>query len=162
MPENPQPLTPVAAVELEREVLVVGTEFDPLTPGYHAPGFAEALGDATHIIWEGVGHTAFPGWTPCIDDAVDAQFLRRSLPADGTRCSFLLGIDDDETLGDELFGHGDIESRNLLERQLADQPAAACLADVLNGDTDQVISHVVLDVTSDAAETALDDALSEC
>ena len=55
MPENPQPLTPVAEVEVEREILVIGTEFDPLTPGYHAPEFAEALGDATHIIWEGVG-----------------------------------------------------------------------------------------------------------
>jgi len=162
MPENPQPLTPVVEVELEREILVVGTEFDPLTPGYHAPAFAEALGDATHIIWEGVGHTAFPGWTPCIDDTVDAQFLRRALPADGTRCSFLPGVDDDESLGDELFGHGDLESSNLLERQLADQPGAACLAAVLNRDTDQVISHVVLGVTSDVAETALDDALNAC
>ncbi len=162
MPLNAQPLTPVQRVELDRDILVVGTEFDPLTPGYHAADFADALGDATHIIWEGVGHTAFPGWTPCIDDAVDAQFLRRPLPADGTRCSFLLGIDDDETLGDALFGHGDIESRNMLERQLDDEPAAACLADVLNGASDQVISHVVLDVTSDVAEAALAEAVSEC
>ena len=162
MPENLRPLTPVAAVELDRDVLVIGTEFDPLTPGYHAPAFAEALGDATHIIWEGVGHTAFPGWTPCVDDIVEAQFLRQPLPDDGTRCSFLLGIDDDEALGDQLFGQGDTESYDLLERQLAERPAAACLADVLNRASDRVISHIILDVTSEAAETALADAVSEC
>ncbi len=162
MPENPQPLRPVAEVDVERDILVVGTEFDPLTPGYHAPAFADALGDATHIIWEGVGHTAFPGWTTCIDDIVDAQFLRRSLPAAGTRCSFLLGVDDDETLGDQLFGHGDIESQNLLERRLADLSDPSCLAEIINGDTDQVISHVVLDVTSDGAVAAIDEALSAC
>jgi len=162
MPLNAQSLSPVVEVELNRDILDVGTEFDPLTPGYHAPAFADALGDATHIIWEGVGHTAFPGWTPCIDGIVDAQFLRRPLPEDGTRCSFLLDIDDDETLGDELFGHGDVESSNLLERELVDQPAPACLAALLNRDTDRVISHIVLGVTSEAAENALDDALSEC
>lgn len=162
MPHNTQSLTPVVKVELDREILVVGTEFDPLTPGYHAPAFAEALGDATHVIWEGVGHTAFPGWTPCIDDIVDAQFLRRPLPEDGTRCSFLFDIDDDETLGDELFGHGDVESSELLERELADQPAPTCLAAILNRDSDRVISHIVLGVTSEVAENALDDAFSEC
>ena len=162
MPANPRSLTPVAEVEVEREILVIGTEFDPLTPGYHAPAFAEALGNAMHIIWEGVGHTAYPGWTTCIDDVVDAQFLRQPLVEDGSRCAFLLGIDDDQALGDELFGHGDIESQNLLERRLADQPASECLAEVLNAESDQVISHVALDVTSDAAETAFDDALSQC
>jgi pimeloyl-ACP methyl ester carboxylesterase len=162
MPVSPRPLMPVTAVELERQVLVVGTQFDPLTPGYHAPEFAEALGDATHIIWEGVGHTAFPGWTPCIDDAVDAQFLREPLPPNGTRCTFLLGVEDDETLGDELFGQGDIESLNLLESSLAAEPAAVCLAESINAESDQVISHVVLGVTSDVADAALTDALSDC
>ena len=162
MPESPRSLTPVTAVELERAVLVVGTQFDPLTPGYHAPEFADALGDATHIIWEGVGHTAFPGWTPCIDDAVDAQFLRQPLPPNGARCTFLLGVDDDETLGDELFGQGDIESLNLLESSLAAEPAAVCLAESINAESDQVISHVVLGVTSDVADAALADALSDC
>jgi pimeloyl-ACP methyl ester carboxylesterase len=162
MPVNSEPIVPVGAVDIERDVLVIGTEFDPLTPGHHAPEFATALGDATHIIWEGVGHTAFPGWTPCVDDAVDAQFLRTAVPADGTRCSFLLGIDDDEALGDELFGHGDGESIDLLERRLADQADPGCLASILNQNTDRVISHVALDVTSDAAEAALDEAFSGC
>lgn len=162
MPTNVQPLTPVQPVDVDRDILVIGTEFDPLTPGYHATDFAAALGDATHLIWEGVGHTAFPGWTPCIDDAVEAQFLGRPLPPDGTRCAFLPGVADDRELGDVLFGHGDIESLDLLERQLADTDDPTCLAEELNGEPDQVISHVALDVTSDAARSAIDAALSRC
>lgn len=165
MPDAAHPMQPVGSVELERDVLVIGTEFDPLTPGHHAPEFAAALGDAIHIIWEGVGHTAFPGWTPCIDRVVSDQFLRRPLPEDGLRCSFLPQIDDDVALADELFGHGDIESGNLIERTLSQrdrEPAAACLAAAINQTTDRVISHVVLDVTSDAAGMALDAARISC
>lgn len=165
MPERARTMEPVRAVELDRDVLVIGTEYDPLTPGHHAPEFAAALGDAVHIMWEGVGHTAFPGWTPCIDRAVSDQFMRRQLPEDGRRCSFLAEIDDDATLGDELFAHGDIESANVLERTLAGrdrEPAAACMADAINQSGDRVISHVVLDVTSDEAGIALDDARSTC
>ncbi len=165
MPESARPMQPVGPVEVSREILVIGTEFDPLTPGYHAVEFAAALGDAVHIIWEGVGHTAFPGWTPCIDREVSNQFLRRSLPEDGLRCSFLAQVVDDEALADELFGHGDIESANLLERTLANrdgEPEAACIAAAINQSSDQVISHVVLDVTSDAAGIALDEARRAC
>ncbi|MFT4658967.1 MAG: pimeloyl-ACP methyl ester carboxylesterase [Candidatus Aldehydirespiratoraceae bacterium] len=165
VPLNRQPLTAVQEVDVERPILLIGTENDPLTPGYHAPEFAEALVDATHMIWEGVGHTAFPGWTPCIDRAVSAQFLREPVPADGTRCEFLLGVSDDEELGDELFGHGDIESNNLLRFTLRNRGAgdeASCIADAVNQKPDHVISHVVLDVTSDAAGSALDIARSAC
>ena len=162
MPTNAEPLTPIAPVEVERDILVIGTEFDPLTPGHHAPEFAAALGDATHIMWQGVSHTAYPGWTRCIDDAVDAQFLRLPVPPDGTSCSFLLGVDDDGTIGDELFGQGDPESEALLERRFADRSDPACLAGVVNQESDQVISHVVLDVTSDVAQQALDDATAAC
>lgn len=165
VPLNRQPFTAVQEVDVDRPILLIGTENDPLTPGYHAPEFAAALGDATHMIWEGVGHTAFPGWTPCIDRAVSAQFLRQPIPADGTRCEFLLGVTDDERLGDELFGHGDIESNNLVRFTLENRgvgEAASCIADAVNQEPDQVISHVVLDVTSDAAGAALDAARRSC
>jgi len=165
MPENAETARPVSPIDVDRDVLVIGTEYDPLTPGHHAPEFASALGDATSIIWEGVGHTAFPGWTPCIDDAVDAQFLGRPLPEDGTRCTFLSGIDDDETLGDVLFGQGDVESQRALERRLADDVGdaeAACLARELNQRSDRVISHVILGVTSVEALDALDAAAAAC
>ena len=165
MPVAGETLGPVSPVELDRNMLVIGTEFDPLTPGYHAAEFAEALGDATHIIWEGVGHTAYPGWTTCIDDAVDAQFLRRPVPDDGTRCAFLLGVDDDEALGDELFGHGDVESDSLLRDRLEedlDDRTAECQAESLNQESDRVISHVILDVTSQVALDALEVAAAAC
>ncbi len=165
MPVAAQQMQPVSAVEVERDILVIGTEFDPLTPGHHAPEFSEALGDAVHIMWEGVGHTAFPGWTPCIDDVVADQFMQRPLPDDGLRCSFLPQIDDDEALGDNLFGHGDIESANLLESTLANrdgEPAALCIAGEINQEPDRVISHVVLEVTSSDADSALDAARSAC
>ncbi|WP_158412514.1 alpha/beta fold hydrolase [Ilumatobacter nonamiensis] len=165
MPDNARRVASVSPVDVEREILVIGTEFDPLTPGYHAPEFAAALDDATYIIWEGVGHTAFPGWTPCIDDAVDAQFLGNQLPTGGTSCSFLFGIEDDERLGDELFGQGDIESEALLGGRFLTEfgeAEAACLAGQVNLESDQVISHVILDVTSDAAEEALAAAADSC
>lgn len=165
MPVSTHPLQPVSEVDLQRDVLVIGTEFDPVTPGHHAPQFAAALGDAVHIIWEGVGHTAFPGWTPCIDRVVSDQFLQRALPDDGLRCSFLAEITDDEALGDELFGQGDLESANLLERVLTVrdlEPGAACMAGAINQSPDRVISHVILEVTSDDAGTALDEARSSC
>ncbi|MGA9278228.1 alpha/beta fold hydrolase [Ilumatobacter sp.] len=165
MPENAETLQPVQPVDVEQPLLVIGTEYDPLTPGYHAPAFAEALGDATSIIWEGVGHTAFPGWTPCIDDVVDGQFLGRPLPAAGTRCSFLFGVDDDETLGDELFGQGDVESERILEQRFGDEVDASdarCLAREINRESDRVISHVILDVTSDDAEAAFTEASANC
>lgn len=165
MPANDRVIEPVRAVNVERDILVIGTEDDPLTPGHNAPEFAAALGAATHMIWEGVGHTAYPGWTPCIDDAVDAQFFGEPVPADGTRCTFLFGIDDDETLGDELFGQGDVESELLLRSRFStevDDAQADCLADQLNRESDQIISHVILDVTSDVADAALAAASAQC
>jgi pimeloyl-ACP methyl ester carboxylesterase len=167
MPTNTERLEPVATVALERDLLVIGTEYDPLTPGYHAVDFAAALGAASHIVWEGVGHTAFPGWTPCIDDAVADYFAGEPAPPDGMRCSFLLGIDDDTALGDELFGQGDLESETYLENRLTaddslDDDEITCIARAVNDESNQVISHVILDVTSDQAQAALSDAAASC
>lgn len=173
VPTNVEALGPVVAVDIDQPVLVIGTEYDPLTPGKHAPEFAEALGDATHIIWEGVGHTAFPGWTDCIDDAVTAQFLGEQLPPDGTRCSMIEGVLDDVELGDGLFGFGRSEALSWLEDAISFRGRSAgessCLASgVLIGTVDdddvddQLVSHVVLDVTSDKAEVALGAAEARC
>ena len=48
---------------------MIGTAYDPSTPGRHAAELAAALGDAVAITWEGVGHTAFPV-DECLDDLV--------------------------------------------------------------------------------------------
>ena len=171
MPVSAHPLQAVEEIDVERPVLVIGTEFDPLTPGRHAPEFVDALVDATHIIWEGVGHTAFPGWTDCIDDAVAAQFLDDALPADGTRCSMVEGVSDDTELADSLFGFDPIEATNWIADALAGRDDTRgdpdCLASgIVPVDPaavdDRVVSHLVLDVTSPEAEVSLAAAAARC
>lgn len=172
LPTNVEALGPVTEVELDTPMLIIGTEYDPLTPGKHAPEFADALGDATHMIWEGVGHTAFPGWTDCIDDAVAGQFLGGTVPADGTRCSMIEGITDDAELGDGLFGFDRTEAVSWIEDAIVFHGRVAgdpsCLAnDIIDVDAagavdDRLVSHIVLDVTSDVADVSLAAAQARC
>ena len=55
-----RPLPVITAVDVAEPILVIGTSYDPSTPGRHADELAAALGDAVADRWEGVGHTAFP------------------------------------------------------------------------------------------------------
>lgn len=170
MPVNAEPLTAVVSVDIDRPMLIVGTEYDPLTPGKHAPEFAAAIGDAVHIIWDGVGHTAFPGWTDCIDDAVARQFLRERLPPDGTRCSMIAETTDDAELAEELFGFDPAEAVGWLTDVFAGSGAPldpACAADsVVPADPaaidDRLLAHVILGVDSPEATAAVDNALATC
>ena len=170
IPVNEEMLAPVEAVEVATTILVIGTEFDPLTPGQHAPVFAEALESAVDIVWNGVGHTAFPAPTDCINDAVVRQLLDGVQPVDGLECPFLdqAGRDpSNEELGDILFGHGDVESERLLVSVFEfgmglDADSAQCAAGRVNQLGDQTISHVVLAVTSTAADAAIGEALAAC
>jgi pimeloyl-ACP methyl ester carboxylesterase len=174
MPANVEALGPVTPVDIDRPMLVIGTEYDPLTPGKHAPEFAAALGEASHMIWDGVGHTAFPGWTDCIDDAVTAQFVGEAVPPDGTRCTMVEGITDDVELADGLFGFDRAEAVSWLEDAIEFHGRVdgevSCLANgvlgaVEPGDDrvdDRLVSHVVLDVTSDVAEVTLAAAEARC
>lgn len=169
LPANERAVQPVSAVDIDVPMLVIGTEYDPLTPGKHAPDFAAAIGDASHLIWEGVGHTAFPGWTDCIDDAVAAQFVSNVRPPDGTRCSMIEDAVDDTELADDLFGYGESEAIDWLtdaievhERVDGD---AACIASGMIVDgvvDDRIVSHMVLDVTSDASTVAATAAAARC
>lgn len=171
MPDNARRLEPVVAVDVAQPVLVIGTDHDPLTPGTNAPAFADALGDAVHLRWEGVGHTAFPGWTRCIDDVVVAHVLERRPPPDGSVCEFIEGVESDEALADELFGHG-ADVRGWLADVVAERGVAgdpSCVADVVAEELDvdpvrgdRIVSHVLLDVTSDAATEVLERARSSC
>lgn len=170
IPVNEEMLAPVEAVAVATTILVIGTEFDPLTPGQHAPVFAEALESAVDIVWNGVGHTAFPAPTDCINDAVVRQLLDGVQPVDGLECPFLdqAGRDpSNEDLGDILFGHGDVESERLLVSVFEfgmglDADSAQCAAGRVNQLSDQTISHVVLAVTSTAADAAIGEALAGC
>jgi pimeloyl-ACP methyl ester carboxylesterase len=169
LPDNARRLSPVESVDVAQPVLVIGTDFDPLTPGKHAPDFAAALGDATHLVWEGVGHTVFPGWTNCIDDEVTAQFLGKTIASDGTRCAFLDGAIDDVQIADDLFGFTVAEAQvwvaDAISEFYSEYVDPQCLARqiVANDDADdRVISHLILDVTSAAAEQAIAAAATKC
>jgi len=170
LPENAEPLRPVERVDTATPILVIGTDFDPSTPGKHAPEFAAELGEAVAISWAGVGHTAFPAPTRCIDDAVVDYLIDGLVPDDGLACPFLddFGPDaTDEELAEVLFAHGDAESERLLINVFefgigADQTTARCAAQHVNELDDRTISHVVLAVASNDADQAVSDALASC
>jgi pimeloyl-ACP methyl ester carboxylesterase len=166
IPRNEFPLAPVTPVDVAESMLVIGTAFDPATPGKHAPDFAAAIGDAVHMIWDGVGHTAFPAPSRCVNDTVSDYLLDGVLPADGLHCAFLDGITDDASIADDLFGHGGLESERLLRDVVAFRGVRGdvgdCVARALNESDDQVISHIVLGVTSERAEAAIDAAIDGC
>jgi len=170
LPANDRTLEPVSAVEVDVPILVIGTDFDPLTPGKHAPDFAAALGDAVAMSWRGVGHTAFPAPTSCINNAVVRYLIDGAVPTNGLACPFLdeAGADPtDQQLGDILFGQGDAESERLLGLVFefgigVDAVRSRCAAREVNGLNDQTISHVVLAVTSADADAAIDNALADC
>jgi pimeloyl-ACP methyl ester carboxylesterase len=66
--------------------LVIATTYDPATPYRGAKALVKDLGNARLLTMKGDGHTAYPGNSQCVDDAVDAYMLGGTLPADGTTC----------------------------------------------------------------------------
>ena len=166
LPRNEHTIEPIRPVDVERPILVIGTEYDPLTPGYHAAEFAAALGDAVHVIWDGVGHTAFPASSYCIDRIVTDQLLDGPLAQDGQHCPFEDGITDEAELADDLFLHDrGIAANwvgNVLERRGEDPDTATCIGREIATSDDRTISHVILDVTSTAATAALEAADAAC
>lgn len=166
LPRNEHTIEPIRPVDVERPILVIGTEFDPLTPGYHAAEFADALDDAVHVIWEGVGHTAFPASSFCIDQIVTDQFLDGPVAQDGQRCPFADGVTDDAELADDLFVHDrGIAANwvgNVLETRGENPDVATCVGREIARTDDRTISHVILDVTSDEATAALAAAHAAC
>ncbi len=166
LPRNEHTIEPIRPVDVERPILVIGTEYDPLTPGYHAEEFADALADAVHVIWEGVGHTAFPTSSSCIDRIVADQFLDGPLAEDGKHCPFEDGVTDDAELAGDLFVHDrGIAANwvgNVLEMRGEDPDVATCVGGEIARTDDRTISHVILDVTSDEATAALAAAHAAC
>ena len=67
-------------------VLVVGTTYDPATPYRGAKRLVAELGNARLLTMRGDGHTAYGLGSQCIDDAVNAYLLDRTVPAAGTAC----------------------------------------------------------------------------
>ena len=46
----------------------------------------DQLADASLITFDGDGHTAYTRSNACVDDAVDAYYLKGTVPKDGLRC----------------------------------------------------------------------------
>ncbi|HTQ04527.1 MAG TPA: alpha/beta hydrolase [Polyangiaceae bacterium] len=77
---------PFRAARSSPTVLVVGTTYDPATPYRDAKRMVAELGNARLLTMQGDGHTAYGGNSSCIDSAVEAYFLRGTLPKAGTVC----------------------------------------------------------------------------
>lgn len=69
-------------------IVVVGTTRDPATPYEWAQRLADQLDNGVLLSFDGDGHTAYlrSGANSCIDKAVDAWFLKGTVPQDGLRC----------------------------------------------------------------------------
>jgi pimeloyl-ACP methyl ester carboxylesterase len=66
-------------------IVFIGTEHDPATV-YDWTLAAAEQADGHLITYEGYGHTVYSGVSPCIDDAVNAYFMHRTVPRAGLSC----------------------------------------------------------------------------
>ncbi len=67
-------------------IVVIGTTRDPATPYEWAVRLRDQLADASLITFDGDGHTAYTRSNKCVDGAVDAFYLKGTVPKDGLRC----------------------------------------------------------------------------
>lgn len=74
------------AAEGAPPILVVGTTNDPATPYSQAVSLAQQLSSGVLISYEGEGHTIYAGGVACVDDTVDAYFLRGEVPSADPMC----------------------------------------------------------------------------
>jgi pimeloyl-ACP methyl ester carboxylesterase len=74
------------AAEGAPPILVVGTTNDPATPYSQAVSLAQQLSSGVLITYEGEGHTIYAGGVSCVDDTVDAYFLRGEVPSADPMC----------------------------------------------------------------------------
>lgn len=67
-------------------ILLIGNTGDPEAPFTWVSELAAALPSATLLTYHGVGHGAYGGVNPCVDQTVHAYFHRGSVPAPGRSC----------------------------------------------------------------------------
>jgi pimeloyl-ACP methyl ester carboxylesterase len=79
-------LDPIRAVGAP-DILILGTTNDPATPYEAAVSLSQQMVSAHLVTLDGEGHTAYNRGYTCIDDIVDAYFLRGDVPAQGVTCS---------------------------------------------------------------------------
>lgn len=67
-------------------ILVIGTSNDPATPYAWAQSLADQLSSGVLVSYEGEGHTIYNQGNTCVDDVVDAYFVRGEVPASDPMC----------------------------------------------------------------------------
>jgi hypothetical protein len=68
-------------------IVIVGTTGDPATPYEWAQGLHKLLPNSALLTFVGDGHTGQGRGNACIDDAVNAYYLRGEIPAADLRCT---------------------------------------------------------------------------
>ncbi len=74
------------AAEGAGPILVIGTTNDPATPYASAVSLAHQLSSGVLISYRGEGHTIYNQGVSCIDDVVDAYFVKGTVPAADPMC----------------------------------------------------------------------------
>jgi pimeloyl-ACP methyl ester carboxylesterase len=76
---------PIAA-EGSGPIVVVGTTRDPATPYQWSVRLDEQLANGVLISFDGDGHTAYTRSNKCVDDPIDAYYVKKTVPQDGLKC----------------------------------------------------------------------------
>jgi pimeloyl-ACP methyl ester carboxylesterase len=79
--------TTVSTTKTNAPIVIVGTTGDPATPYAWAQGLSKLLVNSRLLTFVGDGHTGQGRGNGCIDDAIDAYYLKGTLPAVGLRCT---------------------------------------------------------------------------
>lgn len=67
-------------------IVVVGTTRDPATPYEWSVRLRDQLANATLVSFDGDGHTAYTRSNRCVDSAIDAYYVKGTVPRDGLSC----------------------------------------------------------------------------
>ena len=79
------PIPPETAAS-SAPILVVGNLHDPATPYAGAVNLTKELGRASLLSWNGEGHTSYLEGSRCVDRAVNAYLINKTLPTPNTTC----------------------------------------------------------------------------
>jgi predicted alpha/beta hydrolase family esterase len=80
-------LTVKNKIELNSQVLVIGTANDPATPYKWAVKLSEILQGAKLISLESDGHTGYNRGNACVNQAVEKYLISGVIPAQNLACS---------------------------------------------------------------------------
>jgi len=67
-------------------IVVVGTTRDPATPYQWSARLDQQLANGVLITFDGDGHTAYTRSNECVDNAIDAYYVKKTVPQDGLKC----------------------------------------------------------------------------